>query len=842
MPYKCSITNCTGNYDCERPGKSTSIYKFPSNVQERQQWINVIPVGKYQTLNPDTARVCRRHWPENATMVKLRGGQTRPLLPPSIFDVPSSSLPTPKHPPRPPKVEFALQNYFDSNDKITSFDLFFPEKQMLQKYPNVLSKRKAEKILFIFLTEDDCKADLIVSVTNQKTLCSPLTFSAIKEGNKVPIPNTILNPNNGLNRYTQFLEAVNFAIQYEVPPHTELNKVADKLQEIETTGSLDVNKTKKLSFIRRQIELLACTKFGMSDYCFALENYPRSSYEQLQTFLVLPKRRRMNSLISSINVESIIQDVFTKITVPQQKYCFLLVDEVKIRPTVAYSGSVLNGFAKNKNDCKATSMLGIMLRCLHGGPSVMLSVTPVHRMDGLFQFEKVKNAAAMVEEAGGTVIGSITDNHKVNMKYCTFFSKRSAEQYDAKHPLDSSRPWFLLYDTVHIFKSIRNNWLTEKNQQLTFDNQVVGKFSDIRELYNAEKGSIFKTTPLVFSAVYPSRLQLQNVKHVCKVFHDKVVAALRISNKADTASVVQLILSWFKACNVASPYESTRFNDPDRAVQTRNSTNLQKFVDIFTTAPSGHGSRRVQALTLDTKRALLQTTKGLIAVCNYLYEVGFEYVLLRSIQSDKIEGEFASYRASTGSNLVMISSDVEASFRKRLTKFSAKFLEKVEFSSQPATAHTCLQTNSGDAEAMENSNAAELTTFEKYSAAYVAGWLEHKCCNDLRFLDETPEINEDVGAFISEVSRGKLYVPHVCTYEFVCAGLAFTKQLQYKVCCRQRLMVNLNELNIFFDFGAYPRSFIKRFSNVLLNGLHKMDKDTELRSVSHTALKKSRLS
>ena len=48
----------------------------------------------------------------------------------------------------------------------------------------------------------------------------------------------------------------------------------------------------------------------------------------------------------------------------------------------------------------------------------MVSVTPVHRLTADVQFAVVREAAICVEKAGGIVLGSITDNHKVNQQYC----------------------------------------------------------------------------------------------------------------------------------------------------------------------------------------------------------------------------------------------------------------------------------------------------------------------------------------------------------------------------------------------------------------------------------------
>ena len=69
---------------------------------------------------------------------------------------------------------------------------------------------------------------------------------------------------------------------------------------------------------------------------------------------------------------------------------------MKICPTVAFSGGVLNGMAKNDPDSKASSMLCVMMKGLHGGPSVMVPVTPVHKLTALYQFSVVKEAAAIL--------------------------------------------------------------------------------------------------------------------------------------------------------------------------------------------------------------------------------------------------------------------------------------------------------------------------------------------------------------------------------------------------------------------------------------------------------------
>ena len=40
---------------------------------------------------------------------------------------------------------------------------------------------------------------------------------------------------------------------------------------------------------------------------------------------------------------------------------------------------------------------------------------------------------------------------------------------EAVHPLDDTRKWFPLFDSVHILNVYKNNWITEKLQKLSFD-------------------------------------------------------------------------------------------------------------------------------------------------------------------------------------------------------------------------------------------------------------------------------------------------------------------------------------------------------------------------------------
>ncbi|KAF2351962.1 NYN domain limkain-b1-type [Trinorchestia longiramus] len=86
-------------------------------------------VGSYDTEKYKFF-ICEIHWGADPPLIKLRGGSMRPGIPPSIFNMPASCLPSPKPASRPAKVEDQQLRYFLQKDKITSFDAFKPERNL----------------------------------------------------------------------------------------------------------------------------------------------------------------------------------------------------------------------------------------------------------------------------------------------------------------------------------------------------------------------------------------------------------------------------------------------------------------------------------------------------------------------------------------------------------------------------------------------------------------------------------------------------------------------------------------------------------------------------------------
>ena len=87
MVRKCCVGGCKSNYDTE--SEYVSAHGFPSNEEERQRWLDVLP-NVVEKVTRDTV-VCVKHWPPDY-QTYMKKGHVRPVSPPSVFFLPKSFL------------------------------------------------------------------------------------------------------------------------------------------------------------------------------------------------------------------------------------------------------------------------------------------------------------------------------------------------------------------------------------------------------------------------------------------------------------------------------------------------------------------------------------------------------------------------------------------------------------------------------------------------------------------------------------------------------------------------------------------------------------------------------
>ena len=242
--------------------------------------------------------------------------------------------------------------------------------------------------------------------------------------------------------------------------------------------------------------------------------------------ILLPRVELLKKLLSHTLDDENLKQLCQKL-LPQQRLVNLLFDEVKLTETLRYSGGRVVGYAQNDsgdNEVLATHALVIEILCHFGGPKYIQCIYPVAKLNSDQLREIILQALVAVSNAGLTIISCVCDNCNTNV---SVYGKLGAP---GKVFIDAVNSYvFLVFDYVHSFKNIRNNWITVHDQELSFTKagkKYVARWKDIEALYNEVRKNNIRLTKITYTAVYPKPLQRQSVPFVCQIFNDQTVAAL----------------------------------------------------------------------------------------------------------------------------------------------------------------------------------------------------------------------------------------------------------------------------------------------------------------------------
>ena len=117
---------------------------------------------------------------------------------------------------------------------------------------------------------------------------------------------------------------------------------------------------------------------------------------------------------------------------------------------------------------------------------------------------------------------------------------------------------FLLFNFVHIVKSIRNNWITEKTGELELNyrgENYVANWDQIRKLQKLEDGNLVKMLKLTYVGANLKPIERQNVDTCLKLFCDETVNALKfhsdmqVENVDSTVTLIIKIIKFWEIVN-----------------------------------------------------------------------------------------------------------------------------------------------------------------------------------------------------------------------------------------------------------------------------------------------------
>lgn len=307
---------------------------------------------------------------------------------------------------------------------------------------------------------------------------------------------------------------------------------------------------KIISFCRSQIQLCIQSKerhrfqpetMVISSMLFFISPHAYR-FLRMTGIIILPHPNTVKNLCSNINSSMMPNDsnflayISEKRASLEPHQCFvsLMLDEIHIKPYMDYKGGNLVGTAYDSIDVATTAHV-FMIQSLLSDFKDVVYILPVNKMNANNLFAIIKKILLGLETIGFKIIVIVTDNNSINRKALSYFANPPQSSIVYPNPLEKNRPLFVINDTVHILKCIRNNWINLKNDNLTFcfpdfenlDITRYASFKAVRDLYDVESQKLIKYGyGLSIKAIWPSTFERQNVKLVLQIFNERIEKSL----------------------------------------------------------------------------------------------------------------------------------------------------------------------------------------------------------------------------------------------------------------------------------------------------------------------------
>jgi hypothetical protein len=368
---------------------------------------------------------------------------------------------------------------------------------------------------------------------------------------------------------------------------------------------------------------------------------------------------------------------------------------------------------------------------------------------------------------------------------------------------------FFLFDSVHLLKCVRNNWLGQRDVENTFvfpdmvDDKIhKASFSHLRKLYLSEKDNYVKLAPgLSYKSLYPTNTERQNVKLALKVFDEKTVAALNQYGTntgldvSGTSTFIGIISRLWKIMNVKSTDKGRHKRDSDldpiRSVNDEHVVFLRDVHNWIMKWERLNQKAREGRLTNETMFALKHTVGAFVELVTYLFvERNVFYVLIGKFQTDCLEFRFSQYRRLSGTNYNVSVQELKESEKKlkivsmlHVVSASRGSITMKDFITPVATNTFCNEIDIVDSvacllPALADCDNVEISESECQSLVFIAGYVGHKllrnkiscdlCQNELvceRSLQY--DLGTDEYSYLFDIDRGGLKWPTDLLLEIV---------------------------------------------------------------------------
>ena len=476
-------------------------------------------------------------------------------------------------------------------------------------------------------------------------------------------------------------------------------------ESIQQIGAENDQQQHTLKFIAEQLSLTFTAPNGrryttdMLILAFTWFHKSSACYQIIQRHLALPSVRMLRDVASYLNVganNTTFKYLRNKVNYlnPTELLVTLQLDEIHVKPKVSYQSGQLYGNASNRDQKQANRIQVFMISSVLSSNKDVVSLVPVQKMTAQDLCSMTQEVIKTVTAAGYNIVAILSDNNVINRKMFMELSGTKTLVPFILNPVNKIDRIYLLFDTVHLLKCIRNNWINEADKTFVYpsftDSTSVmhASFSNLIELYHIEKANVLKDGYLLnWKALFPNAIERQNVKLALRIFDRTTVAALqtlgpvspKLVNWEGTAEFMNIVIKFWTIVNVKNTTKGVhkRLDDAKVLNDTADSRlqwlqNMASWLKLWNnqTTKAGH-------LTKETFTALSHTVETLVLLVKHLLQHHkLSYVLLGKFQTDNLEARFGQYRMMCGTNYLVTVKEVLQSEKKLKLKSLLKLYSR----------------------------------------------------------------------------------------------------------------------------------------------------------------------
>ena len=301
-------------------------------------------------------------------------------------------------------------------------------------------------------------------------------------------------------------------------------------------------------------------------------------------------------------------------------------------------------------------VVALMIQGLKKSISFVIKALPETKITGEWLAQHISECISCLSKVGSNARAVVTDNHSpnVNAFNCLLYTYGINDpKLFIQHP-DNNTKTYLFFDNVHLMKNVRNNLFNAKKfvcPSFTFDVQGVVinspdgyiSWSDLYSIYDQDSklpANLRKANKLTYRAIHSGNNK-QSVNLALAIFHESTIAASKsyFPERKDISGFLSLIHTWWTIVNSRDRFCSNQLGNAviDGDGKTDFFLSFAEWLNNWAESP-------VFCLTTHTSDALIRTVYALVILVEDLLNSGYEYVILRKLQSDPLEKRFSMYR------------------------------------------------------------------------------------------------------------------------------------------------------------------------------------------------------